>query len=427
MTRRTMPRSDEDAATERRSFGVGGFTLVELLVAMALMTILTGSVVFIFMEAQNIFVTVDARVQVYQYARYAFDQMERDLANVVKTMDMEFYNDQPANALGVKGHYNPGEAIPIRGTDNRIGDPLGGDQIYNRAFTLRQPEPYQETGGQQFKHRRDSVYFKSVTVIGGQTKNALVEYALVDVDKERPRLVKRIWHVTGVDASNPLAPRLTINDDPQALPIVQDLCLYAVDAKFEVFVKNRRRSDPGDYYEASELVNPPRSPRAGNPRVFEPLPNARGWTGGNSMIQTYYDQTWNGGAFPDTGILEPGTDSLPPLFHTIGNFEFPMLKEGDKIFLRDPGTPPKLKAQEYTIKAFVLANTDPPQPWTPDSPRQSLRIQFEEKIDTNGRRVERIQYLGAWVPSGLRVTLRIKDAKSRQPRTVSRVFKIQAN
>ena len=41
-----------------------GFTLIELLVAMALMTILTGSVVFIFINAQTIFNTVDAQVQV---------------------------------------------------------------------------------------------------------------------------------------------------------------------------------------------------------------------------------------------------------------------------------------------------------------------------------------------------------------------------
>ncbi|MEJ2289731.1 MAG: hypothetical protein P8Y02_14040 [Deinococcales bacterium] len=34
-----------------------------------------GGVVFIFINAQQIFLRVDARVQVYQYARYAFDQM----------------------------------------------------------------------------------------------------------------------------------------------------------------------------------------------------------------------------------------------------------------------------------------------------------------------------------------------------------------
>src|SRR4051812_8260346 len=79
-----------------------GLTLIELLVAMALMTVLTGTIVFIFTQAQTIFTQVDAKVQVYQYARSAFDQMERDLANVVQTSDMDFYQDVNKN-----GHYDP--------------------------------------------------------------------------------------------------------------------------------------------------------------------------------------------------------------------------------------------------------------------------------------------------------------------------------
>jgi type II secretory pathway pseudopilin PulG len=417
------PAAGELPAPPRRS----GFTFVELLVAMTLMMILTGSVVFIFMQAQEIFLAVDARVQVYQYARYAFDQMERDLANVVHSQDMEFFNDQTGAAAGAVGHFDPGEEIPIRGTDNRIGDQLNGDGIYNRSFTLRQPEPYQDAD--QRLHRRDSVYFKTVTVIDGKTQSALVEYALVDPDKERPRMVKRLWRVTGVDTSNPFAHRLEINGDDQAMPIEQDLCLYAMDTKFEVFVKNRRRNDPGAYYEASQLIDPPRSVRPGNPRVFEAMPNSRGWGGGNIMIQTFYDENWKGGINEDFGILEPGTDSLPVLFHTTAPnyFTFPMLKEGDTIFLRDarPGTQPKIKAQEYTIKAFVRANTDPPLPWDPTLPKEALRIQFEEKIDIS--QDVTCNYMATWIPSALRVTLRIKDAKSRENRTVSRVFKIFTN
>ena len=94
------PRANETRRRRQHAAPRGGFTLVELMVAMALMMILTGSVVFIFMQAQEIFLTVDARVQVYQYARYSFDQMERDLANIVHTRDMEFFNDQPSNPMG---------------------------------------------------------------------------------------------------------------------------------------------------------------------------------------------------------------------------------------------------------------------------------------------------------------------------------------
>src|SRR5688500_6949528 len=134
-----------------------GFTLVELMVAMALMMILTGSVVFIFIQAQKIFSTVDARVQVYQYSRYAFDQMERDLANVVRSSDMEFFDDLPPPG-GRVGRYDSGEEIPIRGAVDNAA-------IYNNSFTLRQPEEY--TGADGLQYRNDSIYFMTVTVAGG--------------------------------------------------------------------------------------------------------------------------------------------------------------------------------------------------------------------------------------------------------------------
>jgi type II secretory pathway pseudopilin PulG len=409
------------------------FTLVELMVAMALMTILTGSVVFIFMQAQEIFVTVDARVQVYQYSRYAFDQIERDLASVVKTRDMEFFNDQPFNPLGVRNHYDAllQEELPILGTGNSYTDPKGenlydGSGTYNRAFTLRQPAPYEDAFGGL--HRRDSIYFKTVTMVDGTTTRALIEYSIEDEHQDRPRLVKKLWRATGVDRSNPLAPRLEINGNSTARPVVQNLCLYATDVKFEAFIKNGRRSDSGNYYETKDLVDPPRrqTPGAGSQPVFEPLPSAQGWGGQNFMVQTHYDERWEQRPTPDLGLLEPASGGVPTLFHTQQHFLFPMLGVGDTIWLADVNATPAIKAQPYTIKAFVVEGTDPPQAWTPDLPKQKMRILFEEHIDTHAAHVQ-VTYKAAFTPPAVRVTLRVKDAKSRELRTVSRIFKILAN
>jgi hypothetical protein len=241
-------------------------------------------------------------------------------------------------------------------------------------------------------------------------------------------MVKKLWRVTGVDRSNPLAPRLEINGSDQARPLVQDLCLYATDAKFEVFIKNGRRSDSGDYYEAKDLVEPPRRnrPGLGSPFVFEPLPNGSGWAGNNYMVQTHYDERWNQRPTADMGVLEPASGGVPTLFHTQQHFLFPMLNVGDTLWLADPNATPAIKAQNYTIKAFVVEGTDPPEPWEPHLPKQKLRILFEEKIDTNNAQVQ-VTYKAAFTPPALRVTIRIKDAKSRELRTVSRIFKILAN
>ena len=103
-----------------------------------------------------------------------------------------------------------------------------------------------------------------------------------------------------------------------------------------------------------------------------------------------------------------------------------MLNVGDTLWLADPNATPAIKAQNYTIKAFVVEGTDPPEPWEPHLPKQKLRILFEEKIDTNNAQVQ-VTYKAAFTPPALRVTIRIKDAKSRELRTVSRIFKILAN
>jgi prepilin-type N-terminal cleavage/methylation domain-containing protein len=401
------------------------FTLVELLVAVALMTILTGSVVFIFLQAQRIFIRVDAKVQVYQYARYAFDQMERDLANVVCSRNMEFFNDEGA-PTGIPFLYdNPNEQIPIRGTANLDGDPMNGNDIYNYGFTLRQPTPYVDLKGDP--RRRDSIYFKTVTSVGGQTCSALVEYALVDTDKVRPRLLKRLWRVTGVDNSG-LAPRYEVNGG-QAMPLEQNLCLYAVECRFEIFVINRRRSDAGDFYECSELVEPPRVPD--NSR--EVFPSHRNyWRGRHRMVQGYYDHTHargQVGSRDDSGLFKKGEEGL---FKTEQDFVFPMLREGDRIFLylRTGNLP---KRQDYTIKAFLQAGTR--EPWDPNMDKRDFRIEFEEKLEFKKSSAStlvpaedvKVLYATPWVPPAVRVTLRVKDAKSLQLRSVSRTFKIMGN
>ncbi len=397
-----------------------GFTLVELLVAIALSTILTGSVVFIFIQAQEIFISVDAKVQVYQYARYAFDRMERDLANVVRSRDMEFFNDA-APPSGIKGRYDQGEELPIRGTANTDANELGGDDIYNHAFTVRSPKDY--TGVDGIDRRWDSVYFKTVTVIGGQTQAALIEYAMVDTDKPRPKMQRRLWRVTGVDAANPLAPRYEINGPLGGQPERQDLCLYCIDVRFEVFVKNLRRSDAGDYYDARELVTPPRVRRVyGDDFVFPSHRND--WNGGHCLVQTYYDVRHDNNRMqPDLGVFEPGENGL---FHTQGNFTFPQLKEGDTLFMW--GGTQGFKAKPYTIKKFLKVGGADPVAWTPDAPAAEFRIQFEEPIEgaLPGQQLT-VNYAAGWVPSALRATVVIKDSKSLENRSVSRVFKIQSN
>lgn len=394
----------------RRPGGRGAFTLIELLVAIALMTILTGSVVFIFIQSQKIFLTVDARVQVYQYARYAFDQMERDLANVVRSSDMEFFDDIPSLPGGRIGRFDVGEEIPMRRSE---------DSIYNHSFTLRQPRTYTTvTDGQQYRH--DSLYFKTVTAIGGQTAAALVEYAMVDTDKERPKLVKRLWRVTGIDTSNPTRPRYMINGRPgdQAEPVIQDLCLYTVEARFELFVRNRRRGHVGDFYDCATLITPPTTGA-----MLEAMRNDS-TTPGDLALQTYYDHAHDQSrSQPDMGLLDPAENGL---FRTETFFSFPMLREGDRIYLWGSGMP-----KDYTVEKFCRPDG---KPFKTTDPIGDLRIKFKEPIDwptpPGGgppTAAMRVFWDCSFLPSALRAAVKIKDSKSLENRSVQRVFKVLAN
>jgi type II secretory pathway pseudopilin PulG len=419
--RRTGTVARTRTRTRTRTGGSRHFTLIELLVAIALSTILTGAVVFIFIQAQEIFISVDAKVQVYQYARYAFDRIERDLSNVTNSRDMEFFNDQ-APPSGTKGRFDRGEEIPIRGTANNDASRTG-DDIYNNGFTLRQPALFTDTDGNE--HRRDSIYFKTVTRIGGQTSATLIEYAMIDHDKPRPKLQRRLWRVTGVDAANPLAPRYEINGPEGGAPQKQDLCLYTMDVKFEVFVKNSRRSDGGRFYSARELSIPPRVRRRfGDEPSIPAMKND--WRGENFMVQCYYDVGHDDNRVqPDLGVFEPGENGM---FHTQANFGFPMLREGDSIYLW--GGFRGFKGRAYTIKKFVMKDASGEWvPWDPSTADMSqMRIQFDETVE--GQRPNQqmmVRYAAGFVPGALRATIVIKDSKSLENRSVSRVFKVMSN
>lgn len=425
----------------RRSRGI---TLIELMVAMALMTVLTGTIIFIFSQAQNIYAHVDAKVKVYQYARTALDTMERDLSNVVNSPDMDFFQD---GAGGIKnGHYDPGEelgnGIGIDQTEEKIlGMPMKGPNPYHYGFTLRQPKYYSNP---LFKdnlrlHSHDSIYFKTITEAQGQTVAALVEYALVDMLKERPKLQKRMWVLTGVD---PQTNRLVINGPPvagnttQTTPVLQDLCLYVTDVKFQIFVKNNRlglnqtdRFTPGTFYTAQDLIDDKIDPVTGVAPFTAPMMNYWGGTRfqqpgqGDYMVQCYYDPAHNGSS-TDPGVFDQKDNGL---FHTSSNppFDFPMLGPGDHIYifdlspnaLQNAGIP----STDYTIKGWR------------DVPGEGPRIEFVERIQTtspsfpgNPNGTLQCAYRAGWLPPAVRVTLRIKDEKAKEIRTISRTFKVLA-
>ena len=366
----------------RPATGSRGFTLIELLVSMALMTILTGSVVFVFIQAQKIFVTLDAKVQVYQNVRYAFDQMERDIANMVKTVDMEFHND----TLN-KGHYDPGE---------EISDPFGR---YDFACTIRQPEDFVgfDDG---LPHRRDSLYFRTVASVDRRVKEVLVEYEMVDTDRVRPKLVRRLYDIVSVNADGTLVPRTP--------PLVNELCLYVMDFQVEFWFDNKRTDRVmGTYFSADDVANAINLQK--NPLIDAPFLPYRAMLGvRGTECATYYR---NGGR-PNSPVSNRMViQKVDGLLRTEDDADLGALEPGDTIFLYN-ASDARFPQRDYTIKRIFDSGSG----W---------RIELREPLDLAGLSGDVVcSYRAGFLPAALRISVKIKDAKAKELRTNQRIFRV---
>ena len=406
-------------AKQRQRSGPRAFTLVELLVAMSLGLILMGATVFIFAQSQKMFSEMDAKVKVYQYARTAFDQAERDLANTVKTADMEFFQDHPTQ--GSPGHYDfkagDSEAIPVRDSGQKTHR-LFSTESYIYAMTLHQPEPYDDGRGlgAESKHRHDSIYFRTVTSVNGQTRPVLVEYAL-DYRKRNgqlrslPSLVRRHWVISEVDQSGLGGiPKLTLNANNVSAsgpnePIETELCLYVTDVEFEFYLIDKRKRALGRFFTAEEAVNGLASDPNGN---FTSI-RMRNFANDGFKIACFYDERYRQAGDDIAEYLET-TGHMA----TQAGFTFPMSQPGDRIFVFDSDAP-SFRSRDLTIKSIApISGTNP-----------RFGVQFVEQVPpVQSSAPPRLRFRTGWLPPMIRMKLRIKDEKSKAVRTMVRQFKL---
>ncbi|MDF1662803.1 MAG: prepilin-type N-terminal cleavage/methylation domain-containing protein [Planctomycetota bacterium] len=391
------------------------FTLVELLVAMALGVILTGAIVFIFVQSQKIFTEMDAKVSVYNYARTAFDTVERDLANTAKTADMEFFQDSESD--GIPGHYDrrngDPEAIPV---SSPFGDPhflIDKQEKYIYGMTLHQPPPY--TGFDGKKHRHDSIYFRTVTSVNGQTKPVLVEYAL---DYRRasngtlrllPILVRRHWSITKIQKSL-AGPQITLNGDNKA--IESELCLYVTDVKFEFYLQDKRSGRPGRLYSAEEACRGPVGSATNQANI-----RMRNFaTDGGFKIACFYDSRHLHTKQEDKAVY----DQKRKMLITENIFHFPMTEVGDRMVLFNFDIP-SATYRDLTIKSIERFDTGSGAGGTAGTPKYGIR--FIETLPTYTKDPE-CEYRTGFLPSMVRMTVKIKDRKRKAVRTLVRQFKL---
>ncbi len=397
-----------------------GLTIVELLIAIALMMVLTAQVVFVFNQSRQVFSSSLAMVDVYQNARIALDQMERDCQNAVKTADMEPFNDNITAALGV-GRYDPGEEVP-----DLKGRYFGNQVPYVYAMAMKQPKEYAVTTpgpleGRTF--RWDSLYLKTLALVRGESKEAIVQYDLYIRDpatpKERPVLRRTVTEVTAIDATTR---RVTVErHDPE------DVCYYVQEFKIEPYLRDLRTLGVGRFYSPKECV------QGGQPPLDDPEPPLlpRFGTGDTYGLMC----ASLGGYRESTALSDPphrAYISKDGYMYTDLNpsnpmAKFPQLAPGDRIYMNptDPTLIRKFPSAVLTVSRIVVGGAG-----APGGP--AVRVEFREDADLRskftptanlGNAVE-VNYRAGWLPSAMRATLKIKDARTTEVRTIQRIFKL---
>jgi type II secretory pathway pseudopilin PulG len=346
-----------------------GVTLIELLVAIALMIILTGSISYVFITSRSVFSQSEATIQVYQNARNAFDIIEREVSIAVKTHDMDYFIDEASTA---NGHFDAGEQCFGLNVNDPGANPTKPDKNpndYAYAMTIygqEHPDPRYPARA----HRSDMLYFKSLTTIGGKTRSSLILYKIDRTTPTKPILKKYVLFRSDISGTG------FAQDPPEGSG--QDLCMYVTDMKIEYYFDNVLDGTPPQFYEVP----------ANSKKIFCYL-----GTSGQGKTDV-------NGVFSTTDFDDPTSD------------KFGQLSARDRIFLY--GNPPVWRPVENCTDYII------------DSMTTTGELTFSKMGIAVPADASGVSFRAGYLPPALRFTLKIMDTKGLQVRTIKRVVKIRS-
>ena len=425
----------------------GGFTLVELLVALALSAVIAVSIMFISTQARSAYDETVKKVSVYNLFRYALQTVEQDLRNWIPTGDLDFYFDGAGQGL-VNAHWDPGEESKDESDERGPGVVDGGvmGEYDEFAYILEKTYRSREPGQADIKeHAAFEMYFRTFTYIDGGVRVANVEYVLADpqVEWEKGRPVLPDFVENQDVAKLSLIKIIRYQDITQdivkkqtEIPVyrrVVEVATNVTDFKVEYTVENRfasrhARTTPGFRTPRQDYEKPVE-------RVLQPkLEGGANAPGGRRFRKRFGYGTVKLGAkdFPKA-VAYPakrGDEHLQATSHEpvrIGfqndpKITFGELTAGDSIwFFTESTRAEAVGAVGSTGNAGKLIRF-PAGDYTVKTNRQGL-LELKEDIDSstwNDERQSNIFYKAGFVPTAVRVTLRIVDDNGQNPKTMQR-------
>ncbi|MBN1441161.1 MAG: prepilin-type N-terminal cleavage/methylation domain-containing protein [Planctomycetes bacterium] len=450
----TPPRRRTHPAVQERLGVSGGFTLIELLVALALGAMIAVVISIISSSSREAYQSTVQQVEVYNRFRLVFNTLQNDFSAWIPTLELEFYVDgrggQPRDF-----HWQPQEEVADQSDSLGAGVVDGGiyreyDEyacILQRQY--RSVEKHQVNRGDSEPKLHDAyqAYYRTMTYVDGAVREANVEYMLVDTSRPPQE-----W-TNGV-------PPPPVNVQPEN---VKDLALYKVvryyvidertitqitkypiqrrvvevascvtDFRIEYTVTNpfERSARPGFVTPEEDYRRPVE--RVTQPDIAEKLVPAPPRTAyrkqfgyGSMKLQrrdfpraTAYTSLWG-----DSQLRSKlGHQPMRFGFYRNPEISFAELNIGDRIYIFTDsslgiaaargggnviGQMINFPAGDYTVKANIQG-----------------QLEFFEEIDCatwKGQDQPSINYKAAFIPSALRITIRMVDEEGENPKTMQQV------
>lgn len=448
-----MMRSPRPRSSSRRA----GFTLIELMVALALGSIIAVIISWVSTEAREAYTQTVSKVEVYNNFRLAYNTLQKDLSGWIASMELEPYTDGKGGRPH-DFHWQPGEETPDQRDENGPGVVDGGTKndydefafIEQVQYESIEPSQIQEGDNEKKVHDAYHLYFKTMTYIAGAVREANVEYMLVDAGAPpslwvdgvppppsdvKPADVKnlalyKVVRYLDIDESTILA----LNRYPGKRAIIE-LATNVTDFRVEYLVYNpfddrveARYVTPGEeFLRPTELVTRPLKMPVRPPVSQDIYRKVFGY--GSMKVQNKYPLgTAFVAHFGDNQGVRSGTDHRPLRFgfESSNQIQFAELVPGDTIYVFTPSSIQsagaggggaggvnfanlaRMPAQEYTVKGNV-----------------SGMLEFVEDVDSSGwgeQNQSALYYKAPFLPSAVRLTLRMVNDDGLNPKTMQQVI-----
>lgn len=390
-----------------------GFTLLELMVALALAAVISLLISVVGTQAQELYRATTAKVEVYQKFRYALSDMQEQMEKWVPTTSLEFFVDKAAER---NEQWDEGEEIGMdTDPDNMSG---GRSGYYDEGAHIIERQYLRLIGDFEEKHDNFKVYFKAPTNVDGQILMTNIEYYLAmpnpereneddpalvpipqEVDDNRNFVLMKTVRFINIDDSD------FFKNEFEVEKVDTELCRNVTDLRFEYYYDSPFDGSAGGWY------TPKKEQEQFGTKAetdFTAVPSASQGLG--LMKEFMY------GGFRDFGNRSRATAQRAernydraqyvPVNFSVGRgtaIKFSQLGHGDSIYIwSNVGGGGEFGSGNYT----VFRN-------------DSGRLEFKQRIDSSSWEsptVGNLRYRAAYVPSAIRIKLRVLNDKGEEPR-----------